>query len=61
MVTVVHFQAATKKREEHGHIKLIERAGRRVVLCRGRARGAGRSDGGGGGGQERDLHTGAEV
>ena len=61
MMTAVFFQAPTKKREEHGHIKLIERAGGRVVLCRGRAGGAGRSDGGGGGGQERDLHTGATV
>ena len=57
MMTVV-LQATAKKREEHRHIKLIERARWRVVLCRGRARGAGRADGGRGGGQERNLHPG---
>ena len=57
MMTVV-LQATAKKREEHRHIKLIERARWRVVLCRGRAGGAGRADGGRGGGQERNLHPG---
>ena len=33
-------------------------AGRRVVLCRGRAGGARRADGRRGGGQEGDLHPG---